>query len=276
MNKNTSSKLSKKLLKYSSLSLAIAGVADASGQIIYTDVNPDVGGPGVEVYIDFNNDSEWDALITRNLKTPTDQTINALFVAPRDGNAILGSTSIYNGSTYRYPFALNSGYIISSGNTNWNSSYYYQSMNWGSCNYPNSNWCNVTDKFLGIRFKINGNTHFGWARLDVINASNWILKDYAYNSTPGEPIEAGQQTLSTNIFDENKTRIVALNKTIGLYNLPGKTEFSLYSMTGQQVLNGETNYKMHTIEANYVATGVYIIELKDVNSKAITRKKVVL
>lgn len=33
MKKNTSTKLSKKLAKYGALSLAIAGVADATGQI---------------------------------------------------------------------------------------------------------------------------------------------------------------------------------------------------------------------------------------------------
>ena len=41
MKKITPQKLSKKLAQYGALSMAIAGVADANGQIVYTDITPD-------------------------------------------------------------------------------------------------------------------------------------------------------------------------------------------------------------------------------------------
>ena len=48
------------------------------------------------------------------------------------------------------------------------------------------------DKYLGLRFIIKGQTHYGWARLDVLSLSHWVIKDYAYNATPNKPILAGQ------------------------------------------------------------------------------------
>jgi len=56
-------------------------------------------------------------------------------------------------------------------------------------------WVNVMDRYLGLKFKINGRTHYGWARLNVkiqglsITAT---LTGYAYETLPNKPIIAGQ------------------------------------------------------------------------------------
>jgi len=56
-------------------------------------------------------------------------------------------------------------------------------------------WVNVSHRYLGLEFQINGKTHYGWARLRVqvgyvyINAT---LTGYAYETTPGKSIKAGQ------------------------------------------------------------------------------------
>jgi len=57
------------------------------------------------------------------------------------------------------------------------------------------NWKDVRNRYLGIRFEINGETHYGWARLDVEvkpNSILTILTGYAYNSVAGQGILAGQ------------------------------------------------------------------------------------
>jgi hypothetical protein len=93
----------------------------------------------------------------------------------------------------------------------------------------------------------------------------------------GDPIEAGQQSLSIDDFDLNDTRIVALNKSIGLYNLSGNsTNYNLYDITGKVVLNGTTSDDTHVIEAASLSSGIYIVELRDSNSSSVLRKKVVL
>lgn len=141
---------------------------------------------------------------------------------------------------------------------------------------------------IGLRFQIEGNTHYGWARLDVgANQNNWVIKDYAYNASlagsgrdilaEGAPIMAGEGLplgIDDNVF--SKIKIVALNKSIALFNLPQETNYRLYSLTGQSVLDGKIENDTYVIEAKTLSSGVYIIELEDNNSKAVIRKKIVL
>jgi hypothetical protein len=56
-------------------------------------------------------------------------------------------------------------------------------------------WHNVTNHYLGLKFTINGETHFGWARLSVRVGSRSIsarLSGYAYETNPNKGIRAGQ------------------------------------------------------------------------------------
>ena len=69
---------------------------------------------------------------------------------------------------------------------------------------------------------------------------------------------------------------MALNKSIALFNLPQETDYRVFNMAGQAVLDGKISNDTHVIEANTLASGIYIIELADSNSKAIIRKKIVL
>jgi len=63
-------------------------------------------------------------------------------------------------------------------------------------NPPRGPWKNVTNRFLGLKFLINGETHYGWARLTVTTAHgviNATLTGYAYETTPGQAILAGDR-----------------------------------------------------------------------------------
>ncbi|MGJ8592001.1 MAG: T9SS type A sorting domain-containing protein [Aquaticitalea sp.] len=286
MKKTTQNTLSKRLAQYGALTVAIAGTADASGQIVYTDVSPDYnGGVNTDYALDLNNDGTIDfefnqmqasyysgiVIVNNLLVTPMAVTNEALVDDPSAG-------------AYAYPFALNSGDVISNGQVTWNNNGFstgYQSLNWalsyyGSLYANDGNFVGVTDKFVGLRFDVAGQTHYGWARLDVdANATSWVVKDYAYNSVPDQPINAGQ-TLGINQTTMNNIKVVALNKSIALYNLPENTSYRLLSTSGQSVLNGETNSDTFVIEADEISTGVYILELNDSATKSVIRKKLIL
>ncbi|HEY6293065.1 MAG TPA: hypothetical protein VI455_16055 [Terriglobia bacterium] len=56
-------------------------------------------------------------------------------------------------------------------------------------------WVNVENRYVGIQFPIDGETHYGWARLSVRLHGIGItayLTGYAYEATPNKPIRAGQ------------------------------------------------------------------------------------
>lgn len=59
------------------------------------------------------------------------------------------------------------------------------------------NWIHVVNRFLGLKFQINGENHFGWARLTVklslIAPMQVLLTGYAYETQPNTPIIAGQE-----------------------------------------------------------------------------------
>lgn len=57
-------------------------------------------------------------------------------------------------------------------------------------------WINVTNRYLGFRFQVKGQLHYGWARLNVrLNGKycemSATLTGYAYETVPNTPIVAG-------------------------------------------------------------------------------------
>jgi hypothetical protein len=74
------------------------------------------------------------------------------------------------------------------------SAYKTHSVNWFG---P---WANggkgVKDRYLGVKFKISGSVHYGWARLTVTTNNNFftemLLTGYAYETVPNKPIIAGK------------------------------------------------------------------------------------
>ena len=176
--------LQKRLAKYGMLAAAITGAESADANIIYTDETPDFTGVvGSQYFLDLNNDGTDDFRIWHNGSSN-------LYISPLTAtNEVLGS----GGATFAYPFALSSGAAISSGaGTFFNHGFSsgFQSMNYGSCSF--GNWCTVSDGYIGVRFAIGANIHYGWVRLDVNQAGSvWTVKDYAYDDIIGNPINAG-------------------------------------------------------------------------------------
>jgi hypothetical protein len=52
-------------------------------------------------------------------------------------------------------------------------------------------WKNAHDKYVGVTFLIDGETHYGWARIRI-KASKMLLTGYAYETAPNQPINTGQ------------------------------------------------------------------------------------
>lgn len=277
MKKITSEKLSNRLVKYGAFSAAILGVANASGQIVYTDIADETAdGVNTRVSIDIDVDGTGDYLFGTN---PTGATALFAFMFPTassaaptyNSNEIVGLTV----GPYNYPSNLAEGDLVGATNSTFGND--RGDLNLASCSYPGSNFCDGNDGYVGLHFMIGANTHYGWVRIQVSpDAATITIKDFAYNSIPNVPILVGQTTLNTDEFTVNDVRVVSLNKRISLYNLPGSTSYKVYSTSGQSVLKGTTNENNHVIEAASMATGVYILELNDTATNTVIRKKIVI
>jgi hypothetical protein len=67
---------------------------------------------------------------------------------------------------------------------------------YGSTSQSGGQWLSTKNRYLGLQFVINGQLHYGWARLTVgwalgqgINA---VLTGYAYETIPNKPITTGK------------------------------------------------------------------------------------
>jgi hypothetical protein len=73
--------------------------------------------------------------------------------------------------------------------------------------YSGGPWAHVSDRYLGLKFVINGEFHYGWARMTVGKGFNpTLLTGYAYETIPNKPLKAGQ-TSETPDADETENPI---------------------------------------------------------------------
>lgn len=272
MKKTTSQKLTKKLAQYGALAAAIGTIAETNGQVMYTDI------------ADFEGDSASSFELDLNGDTVVDFTINGSSIqilVDANANSIVGTLGA---GPYKYPFALNSNDVIDA-NQPWESSNgqilrYKTSTGAASCQYS-SKWCGDTvDKYLGLKFIVGGNTHYGWVRLDVTvpdSMDDWVVKDFAYEATPDTPIAAGAGILNVAEYSiQTEVQVRTDGSDIVLSNLPSKTSYNLYALTGQIVMSGNVEGNSHTLETSMESSGVYVLELTDVVSNASIRQKIVL
>jgi len=88
-------------------------------------------------------------------------------------------------------------------------------------------WPNVTNRYLGLKLIINGETHFGWARLTVQVSEPSILAElsgYAYETTPNQAILAGKTSGAAADSGSTRTRLPHSTPRVGQ---PGSQPTSL-------------------------------------------------
>jgi hypothetical protein len=185
--------LSRRLNMYS-VSAVAAGVGllamtpPASGEIIYTHVNVSVRGYGDESYaIDLNNDGKADFTLSGHWsRTYFGSGGNSsIHIIPAKGNGAAG----FDGSAA----ALVEGDTIDGAHRFGGTLMAWMNTFFGSDFGAGGRWKNVKNGYLGLKFKIDGEIHYGWERLTVRNESPLTadLTGYAYETKPNTPIVAG-------------------------------------------------------------------------------------
>jgi hypothetical protein len=93
---------------------------------------------------------------------------------------------------------------------------FYQGSTGTCCVSFYGNWQNIKNHYLGLKFQINGQTHFGWARVTVksfvdpdnhVGRINATLSGYAYETNPNQAITAGDTGAvhAVNASPDNRT-----------------------------------------------------------------------
>jgi hypothetical protein len=183
---------------------ALALAQPSEAKIVYTPANKIIPNK-VVVNLDLNHDGSPDfyfyfsATIFRGHRPPSPFGGAELWITPvQEGNQISGT-----GTLRKLPnaSALPTGARIGSRRKFSPGKHLMATTNYGcstTCNgSSNGQWKEASRRYLGLKFIIKGQIHYGWARLTV--DADWghegihaTLTGYAYETVPNKPIIAGK------------------------------------------------------------------------------------
>jgi len=193
------SQLGKKALWYAASAGAVLGLStsDVDAQIVYVDIDPDLDVmdtfsiPGEFEGIGVDFDGDVDAEIVFAEVTGQTWTMSRLWPL-NDGPdrilGIVGTTTHIVGQRYAFFVPVTSGVPIGPGNATVETrtaTFTYSGVD--------RNGFGNGDNFIGVQFSFDGaSTHFAWLRVQIPTGGGRILvKDFAYESSPDTPINAG-------------------------------------------------------------------------------------
>jgi len=190
--------------------LLLAG-APVSARIVYTPAYTKIpiqqlcsSGSRPFVSFDLNHDGINDfSLAAASANCGHDQAFFWNVTPKQTGNAILGKIQ-----TFRFGFSssrlghCNVASVLAAGHRIGAESKFgpYGVMIKGVGGYPSSSygcgyWGDAQGRFLGLEFTVQGQKHYGWARLNSLvgfGTRELTLTGYAYETVPNKPIRAGQ------------------------------------------------------------------------------------
>ena len=285
--------LQNKLKMYSSVAAGVLIASSAGAQIVYTDVNPDttLNTFPSSFDIDFNGD------LTPEFRMKLYMTSSS---SPWHLARVFPMSSLNEVMATSYVDVLNLNDVISSSQSFYNAGASVSSSDWkldlfelaqstytqGGNTYTNTytdgNWGGTnTDKYIGVKFEITGNTHYGWIRVDAdlstTTTSTWAItiKDYAYQSIADSSILAGDKGYTTNIEEAfNTVQAYSFNKNINInFNKSdyANAQINVYNNLGQLVHTQEATQQKEVIDMSSHAMGVYYVKVQS-NKGMISRK----
>ncbi|HXM19843.1 MAG TPA: hypothetical protein VN948_01090 [Terriglobales bacterium] len=176
----------------------LASAQPSEAKVVYTKAHQVIGTNGV-YNLDLNHDGIIDFLVLESGYATFNGTRgnNTLLAKEALGNAVEGRI----GNGRQFAAALKRGARIGPGEHFIRGGSRGETMaaTWasdGSGGPTTGQWVNVNSRYLGLKFKVGGKIHYGWARLTVQLPGNFLinatLTGYAYETVPGKEILAGQ------------------------------------------------------------------------------------
>jgi hypothetical protein len=211
--------LEKRLAMYATAGIAAAGLFAApmaDAEVVYTPAHV-VMKEGVTFALDVNHDGITDFLLSNARASSFAQNFD---IFPQPQNAVLaqGVCFITAGiPPVAAPAALPTGTEIGHGRQ-------FESrapcMRWDTSSDTQGHWQDVTNRYLGLGFVIEGKIHYGWARLSTKGNRSFIavLTGYAYETEPGKAIvtgDEGQPGLESESTKPADATITSLPGTLG-------------------------------------------------------------
>jgi len=272
--------LDSKLKSYSALAVGVlaAGTA-ANAQIIYTDIDPDTIIADTFYLLDFDKDAIPDFNLTQvNYSYGSTSFLNLVGVQALNNNEVLGDTAIVQYSTstdtafFPKPLALNDD--ISANEKVWSGTTYgllYMKISYYGNSLKDGKWKAGDEKYLGLRFKIGNDWHYGWVRIEIgNNAGSFKIKDFAYESTADKHILAGKTVSGIAEADLNLS-IYTGSRHLFIKSPDSEAQAVIYNPTGQQLMSLEIKKGQNAFDLGSFPSGIYLLKIQSVG-KEVTHK----
>ena len=175
--------------------LAFSSIADA--KVIYTPSNIPITENGGLIPLDLNNDGTVDFQFSNFsysthgngnfwLKIMPGQASNEIWSFQSKGHLCAAALPVrrYVGPKGKFKVDLASGLFLANAGHNTQSGTYF------------GPWSKIETAYLGLKFVIQGQIHYGWARIKFPAPGDWLsptLSGYAYESIPNKPLKTGQK-----------------------------------------------------------------------------------
>ena len=230
--------------------------------IVYTNVDPDatVNPSDPDYNIDMDNDGTEEFAVQNYVDGVT---VFDIFLACSNNNADVVASDLGGGLF---------GIDVLSGATSIDPSSVFTGL--ANPSYPNIrsetylDWQGQTLKFIGVKFDIGGNTHYGWIRISLSASDVLVVVDYAYNDIPNTGISAGD-------MGGGGTGELIADFTASSYNIlqgecvnfqdisSGDPTYWEWSFSGAQTL---VSYDQNPIDICYFNPGTYDVILQVQNA----------
>lgn len=190
-----------KLLTYvSAAGAACAGMVLSAGpaeaKIVFTPAHAWIAAHHT-LALDLNHDGITDFIVSNAVFRTIDVWGNTLRVVPAGSNKVAGIKGAVN---TLYAYALNAGSVIGPKLQFSGKLMAASGMEYGYV----GQWQNVTNRYLGLQFVINGKVHYGWARFSVTSGTGKItaaFTGYAYETIADRPIVAGKTSGTASVSE---------------------------------------------------------------------------
>jgi hypothetical protein len=170
--------------------LALAQPAEA--KIVYTRAHQPID-PNTKYQLDLNHDGITDFTIV-DFHT---SGFGALSIQAPSGNSVVGEKFFNHGASMVGAADLPAGAKVQGNKKFYPGTLLMAASRMSSFGGASSSglWVHVTNRYLGLRFAVQGKIHYGWARLNINCASfqcTGLLTGYAYESVPNKAIVTGK------------------------------------------------------------------------------------
>jgi hypothetical protein len=197
LNPTIDSRLAAYMALASAAGVAALAATPAEAKVLYTPANIGIGGA---LAIDLNHDGIDDFTFQTYIASHNRVLGVALDVK---GNAIIAAAGGFGAAALPIasPIAPGKAFTTASRGGGFGEVLMESSIHYGSASGTYGPWLGAQNKFLGLKFLINGEVHFGWARVTVNSIHGAVLTGYAYESVANKPLRAGETKSSDEIAD---------------------------------------------------------------------------